>query len=571
MADDRIEIEVVLDDGSVVRGFQRVKREGQNTGRDIGKSFGRGIAGIRNQILALGAALGSAFAGRAIIQAAARQEEAVNRLNTALRLAGSFSDEASKGIQDFASELQRVTTVGDETTLELFSLARTFTQTNEEAQRLTKAAVELSAATGLTLDSAVKNLGKTFGGLTGELGEVLPQLRGLGPEALKSGAALDFVLDRFGGAAEAQVRTFNGAIAQAGNNFGDFLEKLGGLATSSPATISLVNTISETFVRLGDAVERFAQQGDPFGDLVEGTIRFALAVNKFLVVPLELAFNVIKTVFDGIVNAINGALNTVAENASKLVSFFAPNSELANNLKTFAQSSALVFDESSQSAQDSLNSIFNFDFAASSEEFLVNLRNTVAAAEGIVSESAARQQETVKGTTGRVIDITAQAQAALDATIKQGVAAIGGALARGENAFAAFGKVVLSIIGDLLINVGFAITGIGNAIESLKIALGNLTGGVAIAAGLALVALGGALKALGGGPGLGAAGATTGGSVPPETVTGGPEITEEEEIERSTAVTVNVEGTVLDPVGVGTQIAELLSDVTDSNDIAVNV
>jgi len=267
MADDRIEVEIVLDDGSIQKGFANIRKQAKKTSKKTGddfdvfvnKRFGKGIFQLQSQILAIGAAIGAAFAAAfaagQVIEAANRQEEAVNNLNTALKLAGEFSDEASLGIQQFASDLQEVTTIGDEATLELFSLARTFVKTNEEATKLTQASIELAAATGMSLDSAVKNLGKTFAGLTGELGESLPALRNLSTEALKSGEALDFVLERFGGAAKAQTETFAGSVAQLKNNFGDLLEGIGDWITKSPLAISLIKSLSEIVKKLATDVK----------------------------------------------------------------------------------------------------------------------------------------------------------------------------------------------------------------------------------------------------------------------------------------------------------------------------
>ena len=161
----------------------------------------------------------------------------------------------------------------------------------------------------------------------------------------------------------------------------------------------------------------------------------------------------------------------------------------------------------------------------------------------------------------------------LDSTIKSGltqsIASVGAALVKGENAFQAFGSGLLNLFGDLLIQIGTATIGIGKAVEAIRNSVIGLFGGQAIAAGIALIALGGALKAFS--SGAGGAGTTTGGApaaeVLPEPIADAPA----EEVERSTSVTVNVEGTVIDPVTTGTQIAQLLRDITDSNDIAVNV
>jgi hypothetical protein len=573
MADDRLEVEIVLDDGSIQKGFANLKSEGKKAGSQLGKSF----ASVATSFAKIGAVAGVAATaiagvfGVKAIRAAAQQEVAVNKLNTALRLAGEFSNEASRGIQDFASELQAATTIGDETTLELFSLARTFTKSNEEAQKLTKAAVELSAATGLTLDGSVKNLGKTFAGLTGELGESLPALRNLSAESLKSGKALDFVLERFGGAAAAQVNTFEGSISQLSNVFGDFLEKIGGFVTGSPEFIALIKTISQTISGFSKSISSIDDGSDPFKGLIEGAIEFGLIVNKFLVAPVELAVNVISFAFDQIVTNINAGITSLASTGAKLVSFFAPDSDLAQGLKTFAESSKSVFDESAAASQASLEGIFNFDQTAGVESFLEQFRTNFETIRGEVEAQSKTLGESVKGglkeTQEEVKKATFDIGTRLGNGISSAVQSTVKALQNGENAFAAFGKAVLGVFGDLAIQLGqfFIIQGI--AVEALK----SLGGAAAVAAGIALVALGTLLKGLSGGEGgVGGGSSATPGSVGAPNDSAGPGVQPDEEVERSTAVTVNVEGTVLDPIGVGTQIANLLDEVTDSNDITVN-
>ena len=219
------------------------------------------ISSLRTDILAVGATLTAAFAGfqvlngiKAITEAASVQEDAINQLNTSLKLAGDFSLEASQDFQDFAASLQSVTTVGDETVLQLAALARNFTTTNEQAQELTKAALDLSAATGISTDSAIRNLGKTLGGLSGELGEVVPALKELTEEQLRAGEGIEFIAERFEGAAAALRNTFSGAVQVARNDFGDFLEELGFAITQNPAVITAINALADGFKRIGTFV-----------------------------------------------------------------------------------------------------------------------------------------------------------------------------------------------------------------------------------------------------------------------------------------------------------------------------
>jgi len=148
---------------------------------------------------------------------------------------------------------------------------------------------------------------------------------------------------------------------------------------------------------------------------------------------------------------------------------------------------------------------------------------------------------------------------ALGAGIASGVQQFTNALIKGENVFEAFGKAVLSVFGDLAIQIGqfFIIQGI--AIESLK----SVSGTGAIAAGLALVALGTILKSIGG-----SASAPAGGGVVASGATGAVDddtsVDPDELQEPGQQIQINVEGTVIDPKTTGQQIADVLEEFFDS-------
>lgn len=179
------------------------------------------------------------------IRAAQVQEDAINSLNTQLALNGNYSKAASKDMQDFASELQRTSKIGDETTLKMLSLASTFGKGTEETKKMVTAAVELSAATGMSLEGAIKNLGKTYAGMTGELGESLPIIRTLTVEQLKAGAALDLIVNRFGGSAASQIKTFSGLNQQLSNSFGDLTEAIGAVVTENQVLLHVMAKLNE--------------------------------------------------------------------------------------------------------------------------------------------------------------------------------------------------------------------------------------------------------------------------------------------------------------------------------------
>lgn len=192
---------------------------------------------------------------RNVADAASKQQVAVRGLNNALSLAGDYSDAASKRMQDFAKSMQSSTGIADEVILQQLSIAKSFGASNEQATRLIDAALNLSAATGESLESAVKNLGKSLGGLTGELGETIPALKTMTIEQLKAGGAIQFVLERFGGAAADKMQDYEGAIAGVNVAQQSFLESVGNIIIKNPAVIAAIQSVSKMFDSLSKLVD----------------------------------------------------------------------------------------------------------------------------------------------------------------------------------------------------------------------------------------------------------------------------------------------------------------------------
>jgi len=278
---------------SARRAFRRLSTDGLRTARELGRNFTRQLARafnprnllrsfnqIRRQVFTLRNAFVGAFAAigagaliSQVTQLASAQQDAINQLNSALATAGTFSEQASQNFQDLASSLQRTSRFGDEVILQQAALARNFTRTNEEAERLVTVALDVSEATGITLDSAVRNLGRTLGGLTGELGEAVPIIRTLTQEQLRAGEAINLLSRRFGGAALAATRTFSGALAQLRNNFSDFLESIGQGISESPAVIAFFNTLSSFFANLGNDIRNSGSSFESFiRNVIDGII-----------------------------------------------------------------------------------------------------------------------------------------------------------------------------------------------------------------------------------------------------------------------------------------------------------
>lgn len=311
--------------------------------KTFGDQSSKALGSIESGFGAIKAAAVAAIgivAGREVVQffkdgidAAIAQEQALTKLQTQLEQTGEASDEATKTFVDLADEMERTTKFEDDAILSAAALAKSFGVSNEQAVKLTKAAAELAAVTGKDLDSAVQELGKTFSGSTGKLEKQIPALNNLTKAQLAAGEALDIVLERFGGAAEAEIKTFAGSIGQAEKAFGNLQESFGGVVTQNATVLAAINAITKGLNLLQqyvdenrDSVNEFVTQGlkvfatsisvsvDAVGYLIKGFEALTLAGAYALTGLSEIAgffANVWKSTIGTAANAFFEFLETV--------------------------------------------------------------------------------------------------------------------------------------------------------------------------------------------------------------------------------------------------------------------
>lgn len=158
-------------------------------------------------------------------------------------------------------------------------------------------------------------------------------------------------------------------------------------------------------------------------------------------------------------------------------------------------------------------------------------------------------------------------QKSLGQGIAGGIQNVVTSLAKGQNAFANFGKFILGVIGDFAIQAGTAIIAAGLGYKSL----GDFTGTAPLIFGAALVALGSLLKAFSGTPDTGVGGGAGGGATSGGLAGGGfggspaTSLSEGAVAARGTVVNVNVAGNVLDRRQSGLEIASVIQEHFDNN------
>ena len=166
------------------------------------------LAGLSKDLQGFGKSMSLYFtapltaAAGASVHLADVQMQAEQRLLTALK----GRESVQKRLIKQAGELQSRSIFGDEVIIGQQAFLASLGLTEQQINDTIEASAQLSAATGMTLDSAVKNLAKTYGGLTGELGESIPALKQFTAEELKNGAAVQFALDNYKGFAETDAQ-----------------------------------------------------------------------------------------------------------------------------------------------------------------------------------------------------------------------------------------------------------------------------------------------------------------------------------------------------------------------------
>lgn len=184
-----------------------------------------------------------------------QQEEALQRMESALKNSGLSVDQYSAKFQELASNIQKFTVVGDETILKNEQFALSMGVSAENMEWVQRGAVALQEALGINLTEATKKLAGALQGNMEPFNELIPEMRNASTESEKL-AILNQKLSDYWQVAREKAETFNGALQQAKNAIGDAGEEIGKVL--APAIISLANSVkglAEWFSGLSDTTK----------------------------------------------------------------------------------------------------------------------------------------------------------------------------------------------------------------------------------------------------------------------------------------------------------------------------
>ena len=219
-------------------GSKKFRDENQKTKNGI-RSFKDSVTGFYMELGAIGARfatqLPSAIAKS--IQAFGQQEMAVQKLTAAIRSNGGNVSEVLPIMQDFASEIQRITTYGDEQVLAMQAMASSMGVSSDQMQGVIRSAIGLASALNMDVMTAVKAASAAVQGKTTALQEYIPALSKCKTESEKLAVVQKLSASGFA-QAKAEAETSVGKLKQLANAWGDLVETIGGQFAPAAADIA---------------------------------------------------------------------------------------------------------------------------------------------------------------------------------------------------------------------------------------------------------------------------------------------------------------------------------------------
>lgn len=264
MADKEYKIKISIDSkelkNNLSKNTQSVKQFADKSTKSIGSlniAWGAFLGNIASQAFTRSLSNIRTFFSDTITLAQV-QEDAVNSLNASLKQSGDFTEELSQELQNYASELQNVSRFGDEAIINQMAFAQSMGASAEQSKTIVAAAIDMSEALNIDLNSAVRNISKTLGGYAGELGEVIPELKDLTQEQLRAGEGVELLASRYEGRGAAALNTFSGQLQNTKNAFGDMQEEIGNTLIKSPEFIQFLADLKTSFVEITPIVAEAA-------------------------------------------------------------------------------------------------------------------------------------------------------------------------------------------------------------------------------------------------------------------------------------------------------------------------
>lgn len=257
------------------------------------------------------------------VEAWDKQEQAVNKLSTAMVTQGIYSSELREKYEEQAKALSAISTYSDVQVTSAQAALQAYVGQKEITTQLTKATLDFATATGMDLNSAASLMGKTIGGNVDVLKRYGIEINSSATTSERMAQAIKGVEDKFHGQAEAATAGL-GSITQLKNTFEEIQATIG--ARFGPVLVMATKSLNALFKQFGD--------GGPALDLFVGAIQGAAQQAIMFARDFDIVGKVLGNVIGGVVgavqNLIEGNWKGAWDSAKSIVSVSAADIEASN-------------------------------------------------------------------------------------------------------------------------------------------------------------------------------------------------------------------------------------------------
>lgn len=309
---EKIDFKLTVSDDELSKALDKNTKQAKSLGSALDVAigaFGAGIALKGVELLADGFRSLTGFV-KDSIDAASGAEESQNRLKVALSQTGILTEQNIKSFRDFASQIQETTAFEDDAVTSSAALIQSLARLDSDGlKRATAAALDLASTFNIDLDTASRVVGKAAEGNTTALGKLGVEFVKGANDAQTFSNVLGAIESRFGGAAQAQAKTFSGAVAQLNNQWGELKETVGGVIVQNTAVIAAFRVISAVISGLAQSFSDVfsGANSDAVADLfrliIDGSNAVVLSVDAVIRV-----FDILANITVGSFEVIKGAL-----------------------------------------------------------------------------------------------------------------------------------------------------------------------------------------------------------------------------------------------------------------------
>ena len=283
MADYNISAEITADASGFESGIKKAQKASKSLSSTVsGVVKGLGKSGLVGALGAVGLASAGVSAVLGTVakvakkvaqtvdecsQAYRKQYQAEIALSTAVNNNPYVDGTATKRLKEFASEMQRVSDIGDEELLPMMADLIAKGRTEDETMQIMSVALDMSAGGAMSLDTAITQLNATLNGNVGRLGQQNAELKDLTEEELKQGKAVEILGAKYKGLAQATADSQK----QLKNAVGDLKENMGQIFEQALAPMrkfftevitNLNNSITKSRELKSSMKEVFGDNGD---------------------------------------------------------------------------------------------------------------------------------------------------------------------------------------------------------------------------------------------------------------------------------------------------------------------